>query len=209
MGPSMQPAADGGPGAVGHHIQQTTLLQVDQASDPLGGRQAGGLEEAGLVQPERSDAVQPRGVIQQRAAVLGHRPHDGRPADPRSRATAATAWASVPTRRHASARARSVSTARGRMAAACSVQVRTPQAGSRQRQRRLRHHSTTGRPPIGRSRTRTVRRPCGVARAPQPAQPITVAVVWTASCHSPPTSSAETSWKPSRSSSADTDALLC
>src|SRR5512132_730619 len=34
---------------------------------------------------------------------------------PRSRATAATAWASLPTRRHASARARSVSTARGRI----------------------------------------------------------------------------------------------
>ena len=81
---------------------------------------------------------------------------------PRSRATAATAWASLPTRRHASARARSVSTARERIAAARSVQVRTPQAGSRQRQSRLRQHSTTGRPPIGRSRTRTVRRPCGL-----------------------------------------------
>ena len=60
------------------------------------------------------------------------------------------------------------------MAAARSVQVRTPQAGSRQRQRRLRHHSTTGRPPAGRSRTRTVRRPCSSARSPQPTQPITV-----------------------------------
>jgi hypothetical protein len=128
---------------------------------------------------------------------------------PRSRATAATAWASLPTRRHASARARSVSTARGRIATVCSVQVRTPQAGSRQRHRRLRQHSTTGRPPIGRSRTLTVRRPCGVAGTPQPVQPITVAVVWTTSCHSPPSSSAETSWKPSRSSSLEADALLC
>jgi hypothetical protein len=62
---------------------------------------------------------------------------------PKSRATAATAWASLPTRRQASARARSVSTARGPIAAARSVQVRTWQAGSRQRQRRLRqgqHH---------------------------------------------------------------------
>jgi hypothetical protein len=74
---------------------------------------------------------------------------------------------------------------------------------------RLRQASTTGRSPIGRSRTRTVRRPCGVARTPQPPQPITMAVVWTASCHSPPTSSAETSWKPSRSSSLEADALLC
>ena len=39
--------------------------------------------------------------------------------------------------------------ARGRIAATCSVQVRTPQAGSVQRQIRLRHHSTTGRPPAG------------------------------------------------------------
>jgi hypothetical protein len=44
---------------------------------------------------------------------------------------------------------------------------------------------STGRPPIGRSRTRTTRRP-GVPRTPQPAQPTTLAVVWTASCHSPP-----------------------
>jgi hypothetical protein len=34
----------------------------------------------------------------------------------------------------------------------------------------LRHHSTAGRPPIGRSRTCTTRRPCGVARTP-PMQP--------------------------------------
>jgi hypothetical protein len=128
---------------------------------------------------------------------------------PRSRATAATAWASLPTRRHASARARWVSTARGAIPVIRSVQVRTWQARSRQRQRRLRHHSTTGRPPIGRSRTRTRRRPCGVARTPQPAQPTIVAVVWTTSCHSPPTSSAATTCKPSRSSSSDPDALPC
>src|SRR5829696_10086342 len=48
---------------------------------------------------------------------------------PRSRATAATAWASVPTHRQASAQAGWVSTARGRIAAACSVQVRTPAGG--------------------------------------------------------------------------------
>jgi hypothetical protein len=94
---------------------------------------------------------------------------------PRSRATAATAWASLPTRRQASARARSVSTARGRTAAARSVQVRTPQAGSRQRQMRLHHNSTTGRPPAGRSRTRTVRgrgaRPGPRSRCSRPRRP--------------------------------------
>jgi hypothetical protein len=65
---------------------------------------------------------------------------------PRSRAIAATAWASVPTRRQASAWARSVSTTRGRIAAVCSVQVRALQAGSRQRQIRLRQANTTDRP---------------------------------------------------------------
>jgi hypothetical protein len=128
---------------------------------------------------------------------------------PRSRATAATAWASLPTRRQASARARWVNTARGAIPATPSVQVRTLQAGSRQRQMRLGHKSTTGRPPIGRSRTRTTRRPCGVARTPQPTQPTTVVVIWTASCHSPATSSAATTSKPSRSSSSDPDALPC
>ena len=82
-----------------------------------------------------------------------HGPHDGRPANPQVAGDLATAWASLPTRRQASARARSVSTARGAIPVTRSVQVRTPQADSRQRQIRLRHHSTTGRPPTGRSRT--------------------------------------------------------
>jgi hypothetical protein len=77
----MKPAADGGPGAVGHHIQQSAALQIHQAGDIAGRCSAGGLEEAGLVQPERGDTVQPRGVLHQRAAVLGHGSHDGRPAD--------------------------------------------------------------------------------------------------------------------------------
>jgi hypothetical protein len=128
---------------------------------------------------------------------------------PRSRATAATAWASLPTRRHAWARARWVSIARGAIPVTRSVQVRTPQAGSRQRQIRLRQHSTTGRPPIGRSRTRTVRRPWAWARTPQPTQPTTVAVVWTTSRHSPLAAEAARTSKPSRPSSLDADALRC
>jgi hypothetical protein len=73
---------DRGPGAVGHHIQQAALLQVDQAGHIAGGRPAGGLEEAGLVQPKRGDILQPRRVVHQRFAVVSHRPHDGRPTDP-------------------------------------------------------------------------------------------------------------------------------
>jgi hypothetical protein len=77
-----EPAGHCGPGAVGHQVQQPAALQVDQAGDPSGGRQAGGLEEAGLVQPKRGDPRQPRRVVHQRPAMIGHRPHHRRPADP-------------------------------------------------------------------------------------------------------------------------------
>jgi hypothetical protein len=165
--PSTKPAVHRGPGPVGHHIQQPTTLQIHQTGDPPGRRQARRLEEAGLIQPSAVTSSSRAGSST-----------SGRPCSataritvcqptPRSRATAATAWASLPTRRQASARARSVSTARGRTAAARSVQVRSPQAGSRQRQSRLRHNSSTGRPPSGRSRTLTVRRPWSSARIPQ------------------------------------------
>src|ERR671910_2903621 len=56
--PGTKPAIDGGPGAVGHHLQQPTALQVDQPGDPQGWCQAGGLEEAGLVQAERDHPLQ-------------------------------------------------------------------------------------------------------------------------------------------------------
>jgi hypothetical protein len=82
MGPSTKPAVDRGPGAVGHHIQQATLLQVDQAGHIAGGRQAGGLEEGGLVQAKRGHPVQAPGVLHQLGPVFVHPPHDGRPADP-------------------------------------------------------------------------------------------------------------------------------
>jgi hypothetical protein len=185
------------------------MLQVDQAGDPPGGGQAGRLEEARSSSPSAATSSSRVGSSTSgRPWSVTARMTVAQPT-PRSRATAATAWASLPTRWHASARARWVSTVPGAIPVTRSVQVRTPQAGSRQRHRRLRQASTTGRPPMGRSRTRTTRRPCGVARTPQPMHPTTVAVVWTASCHSLPTSSAETTSKPSRSSSSDPDALPC
>jgi hypothetical protein len=49
----------------------------------------------------------------------------------------------------------------------------------------------------------------GLGPHPQPTQPTTVAVVCTSSCHSPPTTRAARTSKPSRPSSADPDALLC
>jgi hypothetical protein len=59
----MQPAVDGGSGAVGHQVQQPAALQVDQPGDPPGGRQAGRLEEAGLVQPQGHHPLQASSVI--------------------------------------------------------------------------------------------------------------------------------------------------
>lgn len=70
-------------------------------------------------------------------------------------ATAATSSPSAPTGRHASRRARTVSDARGRRCVHISPHVRTCHAGSAQRRSRLSHNSVTGRPPQGRSRTRT------------------------------------------------------
>ena len=74
--------------------------------------------------------------------------------------------------------------------------------------RRLAHDSTRsacarqhhpGQPPLGRSRTRTMRRPWSSARAPRPLKSTAVAVVWTASRHSPPaTPAARTSSRPRR-----------
>jgi hypothetical protein len=47
-----------------------------------------------------------------------------------------------------------------------SIQARASQSGSTQRRIRFDHHSTTGRPAIGRSRTVTRRRPCPTAQVP-------------------------------------------
>jgi hypothetical protein len=104
---------------------------------------------------------------------------------PKARATSATEWPSSPTRRQISARARSVSAARGPISSTSSDQVVTGQLGSKHRQMRLAHTSTTGRSAIGRSRTFTRRRPWPTDRVPHPAHPTTEAVVSTASHHSP------------------------
>ena len=76
-----KPVIHRGPGAVGHHIQQPATLQVHQASDIPGRRHLGRLEEGGLIQAQRGHTLQTSSVIHQRAAVVAHRPHDGRPAD--------------------------------------------------------------------------------------------------------------------------------
>jgi hypothetical protein len=81
-GSGAKPVVHRGPGAVGHHLQQPATLQVHQASDVPGWRHAGRLEEGGLIQAKGGHTLQTTSVLHQRGAVLSHRPHDGRPADP-------------------------------------------------------------------------------------------------------------------------------
>ena len=137
----------GGPGAVGHQVQQPAALQVDQTGDPSGRRRR--VARRTLVSSKPRAATPPDEQRRPPAGCRGQPPPASRsPSQPRGHARPRPrAWASLPTRRQASARARWVSTALGRIGAARSVQVCTPQAGSRQRQIRLRQASTTGRPP--------------------------------------------------------------
>jgi hypothetical protein len=80
--PSAKPAGHSGPGPVAYQVQQPAALQVHQAGDPPGGRQARRLAEAGLIQPKRGHILQPPRVIHQRPAVVSHRPHHRLPANP-------------------------------------------------------------------------------------------------------------------------------
>jgi hypothetical protein len=82
---------------------------------------------------------------------------------PRSRATAATDWACLPTRRQAAFRARSVSEKRGRHGLRPLGQVRRGQARSRQRHRRLCQRSRALRPNASTSRTTVSRQSCRLA----------------------------------------------
>ena len=121
---------------------------------------------------------------------------------PYSRATQATDRFCSPTCRHASARARSVINARGAMASARSVQVATSQSGSGHRHSRFHHTTTPRRPPAGRSRTRTLRRPLDAALFPHSGQPTILDVVSTSWCSSPSTTAAASKQKPSIPTSA-------
>ena len=96
-------------------------------------------------------------------------PHDRGPAHPQIAATWATLCASWPTRRHASALARSVSTPFARIAGVRSEKVTCGHARCPQRHTRFDQHNSTGRPPVGRSRTHTGRRACTRATAPHAA----------------------------------------
>lgn len=99
---------------------------------------------------------------------------------PSWRATSATVRPSRPTCTVTHRPARSVIAARaGAIRASVSVQVPVSHAGSGQRQRRLRHTSTAGRPNAGRSTSVTTGRSLTHALVPQPVQPTTSVVVST------------------------------
>ena len=123
-------------------------------------------------------------------------------ATPSCAAIRETAASRPPTCSNAHCRARSVRHARGAIAGCRSVQVLTSHSGCGQHQTRFHQHSTTGRPPSGRSRTQVGRRSLARATAPQRGQPTRSAVVSTSNSSSPPTSAVATTTNPSNPSSA-------
>jgi hypothetical protein len=155
-------------------------------------------KNARLVQAEGRHPLQTSSVVHQRAAVGPTARITVAQPTPRSRATAATAWASLPTRDRSE---------RWLVGSAPPWDGSGPPAGPgaypagwlTTAPDPLAPGSTTGQPPLGRSRTRTMRRPWSSARAPRPLKSTAVAVVWTASRHSPAaTPAARTSSRPSR-----------
>ena len=76
-GPDAEPAVHRSSGAIGHQVQQPAAPQVHQAGHEPGRRHPGGLQEAGLVQPERGPGPACHSVR-------------SRPAPPRSGPPAAT-----------------------------------------------------------------------------------------------------------------------
>ena len=148
--------------------------------------------------PPRSPSARPAvRVVDDRLAAGDDDPHDRRPADtergrdPRHRAVSGADLLD------AHARARSVRHARGSIAGCSSVQVFLGHNACGQHQTRLCQHTTTGLPPIGRSRTHTARRSFGRATAPQSGHGTTRAMVSTSSSSSPPASAAASTRNPS------------
>ena len=123
---------------------------------------------------------------------------------PSADATRDTAPSRAPTCSNAHARARSVRHARGSIAGCSSVQVFLGHNACGQHQTRLCQHTTTGLPPIGRSRTHTARRSFGRATAPQSGHGTTRAMVSTSSSSSPPASAAASTRNPSNPNNAAT-----
>jgi hypothetical protein len=176
----------GGPGAVGHQVQQPAALQVDQTGDPSGRRRRGCPKNARLVQAEGRPPLQTSSAVHQRGAVVSHRLHHGRPANPevtRDRGHGVGVLADPPTVLSAGPPGPappwngSGPPARSRCAPAGWLTT-APDP--------LAQASTTGRPP-----TEQVAHPDRTAAVelgpyPRPLHPTAVAVVWTASRHSPP-----------------------
>jgi hypothetical protein len=76
----MKPAVHRLPGTVSHRVKQSTALQVQQAGHLPRGRLRGRGEKPGSSSPSAA-TLQAGRVVHQRAAVVAHGPHAGRPAD--------------------------------------------------------------------------------------------------------------------------------
>ena len=197
----------GGPGAVGHQLQQPAALQVDQTGDPSGRRRR--VARRTLV------SSKPRAAITSRRAASST---SGVPWSATARMTVAQ-----PTRGHARPRPRrgrpcrpADRPRRGLVGSAPPWDGSGPPARSRCAPRRLAHDSARSAcarpaPPDGhrlsRSRIRTARRRWGSARVPRALHPTAVAVVWTASRHSPPATTGGEDLEAVQASSLVADAL--
>jgi hypothetical protein len=203
--PGLKPAVHGGPGAVGHQVQQPAALQVDQTGPS-------GLSEESSSRPSRRPLPPPDEQRRPPAGCRGphrpHRPQHGRPANAEvtsDRGHRVGVLADPPPGLSAgSLGQRRPGTDRGRPPA----QVPTPQAGSRQRQIRLRQTA----PPDSRHWAGRVPGPCagrGARPAPLGPEVDRGGRGLDDEPPSPPATTGGEDLKPSKPSSLEADALLC
>ena len=200
--PSTEPGAHRLGRAPGHDVEQVAVLEVHEAGheDRRVGRVGG--QERRLVEPERRDGAHAVGVVDQGRTVVPDRRHDGVPAHaerPGQRGDGGGVLAHPTARFRPGPAGERRPGGDGRVGLGPGLGVAVRRGA---RHRRLAHTTTTGRPPAGRSRTTTRRRPLLLARAPQAGQRTATAVVST-NCHSSPScSTAATSTKPANPKSA-------
>ena len=203
-----EPAGQDAAAATRHNVEQPGLAgglpraagragQVDQTGGEHGGMAGVGGQERGLVHSERAHAGQPNGVVDQRGAVLADRAHHRAPTDPELDRHGGHRLAELadPPAGHPR-RPRRERGPRRELDAGLRPR-RCGHSGCSQRHSRLIQISVTGRPALGRSRTRTSRRRCAVATAAQSGQPTRSAAVSIASSSSPSCSSTASNTNPS------------
>ena len=127
--------------------------------------------------PTATTPARRRGAVDQRCGVLADRAHHGAPAHAQSRRPRrCRGRPRPPAGRPPGGPGRSATPAG--TPARTSRSTSTPGTPARRSHSRLSYSNVTGRPAHGGSRTRTGRRPCGLAATPQPAHQAAPAVVW-------------------------------